>query len=961
MSESVNTSDRLSELMRDTSFKIEAVLRILFLLVLSAVYSTAQDAPLKLELNDPRESEIKGGETQVFGLSLETGRTARVEIVQYGVDVSLAAVDPAGEKFIKAESPSGFYGDDLILVTAKVAGEYRIEVTPADPRAGKGKYTITLREIRPTAADDFAVNEAAGRLTGLAEAATVAKYKGTLEGRRDALAKWDEVIELSKIKRDRVWEGVALVAKGLIYEQLGELQNALDVYLKSLAIWKDLGNLQYEGSCVNNIGSVYTGLGEYEKSIAYYGEAIEIQREIGDRKSVGIYLNNLAHSYMNLGDYYRAEKFFRQSLQIKGEDESLRGQRSLANTLNNLGTTFYLRGDTAAGLDYLQQALRLRQKIEHRWGIANSLLNVGKALRRAGEKREGFEKLSEANRRAREVGDRQLEAQTLYHLAAAERESGDLDKAVEQIARGLELIERIRGELIGSEVRYAYFSTVQDYYELYIDLLVARFEKTKNEADLILALETSERSRSRSLVELLQEAKVRFREGVDPALLEDLRNSQKLINEKYVRRQDILSGTPKPEDLMRINDEINELDTRIRNLNIKIRREHPKFAELTEGRTVSVKEIQNLLDDESVLVEYKLGAARSFVWLVTGDSLEIHELPPRSEIEKKAGEFYAAVVAGQNEEIPKLSDDLSRILLAPFAGKLGRRRLVIVAEGILQYAPFSALNSPSGGFLADQNEIVVLPSASVLARLRENPARTNEKTVAVFADPVFDKNDPRIRRKSVAATDDSGFANVLRDFGSGENLPRLLASRREAREISAFVGKERALVRTDFEANLENVRNADLTRYKILHFATHGLLNTSRPELSGLVFSLYDRNGRPQEGFLSLDEIYNLRLASDLVVLSACQTALGRDVRGEGLIGISRGFLYAGSKRIVASLWKVDDAATAEFMKLFYRSHLEKEMPASAALRQAKLDMKKIPRYRSPFYWSAFTLLGDWR
>ena len=194
-----------------------------------------------------------------------------------------------------------------------------------------------------------------------------------------------------------------------------------------------------------------------------------------------------------------------------------------------------------------------------------------------------------------------------------------------------------------------------------------------------------------------------------------------------------------------------------------------------------------------------------------------------------------------------------------------------------------------------------------------------------------------------------------------KKLPRLIASRLEALNISNFARQDKINLQTDFEANIQNVANENLADYRILHFATHGLLDTSKPTSSGLIFSLFDENGREQNGFLNLDNIYNLNISSELVVLSACQTALGKDIRGEGLIGLSRGFLYAGSDRVVASLWKVDDSATAEFMKLFYRNHLEKNMSASAALRQAKLEMMKIPRYKSPFYWSAFTLLGDWK
>ncbi len=315
----------------------------------------------------------------------------------------------------------------------------------------------------------------------------------------------------------------------------------------------------------------------------------------------------------------------------------------------------------------------------------------------------------------------------------------------------------------------------------------------------------------------------------------------------------------------------------------------------------------------------------------------------------------------------QISKDLSKMLIAPVAEKLSNKRLAIVADGVLQYLPFSALINPKSEIstLIETNEIVTLPSASVLAQLRANPKllQENSKTIAIFADPVFDLQDSRIAGNSnkKPSSENTAMVRVLRDFRFGETLPRLLASRQEARNISSLIAKNKVDIQMDFDASLENVENLKLKDYRILHFATHGLLNSSRPELSGLVFSLYDKDGNKQNGFLSLNDIYNLDLSSELVVLSACQTALGKDIRGEGLIGMSRGFLYAGSKRIVASLWKVDDSATAEFMKRFYANHLQKGLTASKALQQTKIEMKKIKRYQSPYYWSAFTLMGDWK
>ncbi len=940
--------------------KTTAILNVVAVVILICANSFAQDPPTQLTLNTVLDTEIKGGQKKVYSVDLAADQTARIEVVQHGVDVGLSAIDPLGEEFIFSLSPSGLYGNDLILVTADRAGVYKVEVSPSDPRAKVGRYLIVLKEIRPTVDEDRQINAASSRILQLAGEADRLKYNGTYEGLRGAIAKWDEAITVSRIKKDKVWEGVAVVAQGLIYKQLGELQNALDSHLRSLEIWRELGNRQYEGSAVNNIGTAYTDLGEHDRSIPYFEQSADLNREVGDRLSLGFSLGNLADSYRRIGDLSKAEDFFKQSVVIKREDTTVRGKRTLAVTLKNYGYMLVLKGEAENGLALIQESLAIRREVEYSWGIADSLLTIGKI-----KQEERFENFTEANRLALEVGDRRLQAESFYLLAGTEQGRGNLDKAVENIIKGLDLIEEIRGEIVSSRSRYAYFSTVQNYYELYTELLVSRYEKTKRREDLAHSIEISERSRSRSLIELLQEAKVDFRQGVDAKLFAEQKNLQKQLNDKYSRRETLLSNKARPEQITNINAEINDLSIKMQNLNIRIRRENPKFADLTEGKTIAASDIQKLLDDETVLLNYRLGEKRSFLWFVTKNSIEIFELPRRQTIEAKARAFYDSVVANNNNQ--EVTKDLGRILLSSVAAKIGNKRLAIVADGFLQYIPFSALISPKSEVspLVETNEIVMLPSASVLAQLRADPEpmREDRKTIAIFADPVFDLQDSRIAGNASRKPNDesTSMRRILRDFRFGESLPRLLASRQEARGISNLIDKNDADVRMDFEANLENIESSNLKDYKILHFATHGLLNSSRPELSGLVFSLFDRNGIRQNGFLSLNDIYNLDLSSDLIVLSACQTALGKDVRGEGLIGMSRGFLYAGSKRIVASLWKVDDSATAEFMKRFYTNHLQEGMPASKALQQTKNEMKKIKRYQSPYYWSAFTLLGEWQ
>jgi CHAT domain-containing protein len=333
---------------------------------------------------------------------------------------------------------------------------------------------------------------------------------------------------------------------------------------------------------------------------------------------------------------------------------------------------------------------------------------------------------------------------------------------------------------------------------------------------------------------------------------------------------------------------------------------------------------------------------------------------------------------------------LSRMLLGPVASQLGKKRLAIVADGALQYIPFAALPAPSPGNgewrksgvepqpLFVEHEIVSLPSASTLATLRRETAgrKPAEKSLAILADPVFTDDDTRVRRivsKAVARRADSDEKDVasrqmLRSgretgvMGPDVGFGRLLSTRREAAAISALVPERERMQALDFEASRTTALRPELGEYRIVHFATHGMLNNIHPELSGIVLSLVDEAGQQQDGFLRLQDIYNLKLSAELVTLSACQTGLGKEIKGEGLIGLTRGFMYAGAPRVVASLWKVDDRATSELMKRFYQGMLGPErLSPAGALRQAQLSIWKQRQWRAPYYWAAFVLQGEWK
>jgi tetratricopeptide (TPR) repeat protein len=926
---------------------------ILFVVIAASSYGLGQEVR-PLTSGDSVEREIKGGDTHSFVVEIAAGNTARIEIEQKGVDVALAAYSPDDKQFLTSESPSGVLGGDLILVTATANGKYRIAVTPSDSRAASGKYVIKLTEIRPTTAEDELINAAAMKITKVAEEATVFRQNGTRDGRRKAIERFNEVIELSRQKRDKVWETVALITIGLLYEQLGEVQQSLDFYSRGLALAREVGNKQYEGSSINNLAVAYLGLGEYETSVSYLTQALALQTAAGNRRGQGVVFNNLGTAYLFLGDLVKSEEFYRQALSVRREVKDDRGE---GFALNNIGQVFIQSGDYPKARDFLDQALALRKRIADKQGEAVTSRNIGKLLFKSGNNAEAAKFLNEARKLSNELGDRRVEADTLFWLASIAARSDDVSKGIEYIERGLGIIEQIRGEIINPQLRTGYFSTVPQYYELYADLLVSRGQKQNDEKDIELALQVSERARARTLVELLQEARIDIKKGEDERRLDEL---QETLNAKYRDRTTLLSGKPTPAQIEKITAEINSLDADVEALQVKIRRENPAYADLTYGSALSASEIRELLDDKTVLLEYKLGDTRSLLWLVTKSSVRVFNLPPRKAIESLATDYYKAVAGGRAGygDVARLEMELSKTLLGQVSNAIGKNRVAVVADGVLQLIPFSAMP----GLAA--NETVGLPSAGVLAELRRTAkARTSSpRKLAIFADPVFEANDSRlISAKEVSKEKYAAVGRNLRDLNRGAELQRLIASRTEAREIAGLFPASHVKTHLDFDASVDAATDERLRDYNIIHFATHGLLDTQRPESSSLVFSLFDKNGKRRDGFMRLRDVYDLELSSDLVVLSACQTALGKDVRGEGLIGLTRGFMFAGAPRVVASLWKVDDAATAEFMKRFYRGMIKEGLTPATALKKAQNELKATPRFRYPYYWAGFTLQGDWR
>ncbi|HEY3768832.1 MAG TPA: CHAT domain-containing protein, partial [Candidatus Angelobacter sp.] len=582
------------------------------------------------------------------------------------------------------------------------------------------------------------------------------------------------------------------------------------------------------------------------------------------------------------------------------------------------------------------------------------------------------------------------------------------------------------------EDRASYFATQQSMGEFYIDLLMRMDKLDPAAGHNAEAFEAAERERARSLLEMLAESRVDIRQGVDPKLLQREHEIAGLLNSN-AQRLLTLRGTGAEEKAAALKKEISDLENESQQIELAIRKSSPQYSAMTQPQPLTLKEIQQqVLDSDTVLLEYALGEERSYLWVVnpgtvSTSGLKSYELPKRSEIEKSVREVVdllsargtyvsselpqqkKARIARADARLPQAAARLSQMVLAPAAAELGNKRLVLVTDGSLQHVPFAMLPVPMPNAasattpLVAEHEIVSLPSASTVAELRKQIAGREPalKTIAVLADPVFQSDDPRVSRQAsisktaiikkeavkkdtassgsiVSATKVSSLGNEAQeensrilvhlaateaDNASGGQLrvPRLPFTRQEADRIIKLAGEKDSFEALDFNASLATATSAELGRYRYLHFATHGYLDSEQPELSAIVLALVDKNGQPQTGFLRANDIYNLKLPADLVVLSACQTGLGKEIRGEGIVGLTRGFMYAGIPRVIVSLWSVNDRATEELMAAFYQKLLKEKLTPAAALRQAQMAMMKDKQWSAPYYWAAFVQQGEWK
>lgn len=862
---------------------------------------------------------------------------------------------------------------------------------------------------------------------------------------QDSITSLNQALDIARGIGDREAEGRILHSLAVPYSAIGQGAKSLQSLEQAVAVFREIGLKEGVAASLQNLGEVARSLEQYTKALECLTEALKLCREMGDVRRESAILITLGVAQSNLGDNNKAIYYYEQSLVLA---RKMGDKRREQGALGEMALAYEYLQNFPKAIENYQSALSIARGMQARYEEAQIVHNLASAYSKAGDKQKALEGFLKALGLTRELGITIGECSTLSRLADVYLETDDLMKAEEYSTQSLSLSRKLGaqrqemsslltkaliqrklehyGEAIGHilsataliesiadgipnlDSRAKFLSSFQFYFQIHNDLLMRMNQRSPSSEVVIAAFKAVEATRARSLLLLLSASRVNLSNGVDSNLLSRESELRRSLANKLQEQSRLTSSNQPVERLTALKSEIAQLSDEYDLIKGKILQASPGYAALTRPNPLGLADIQKqVLDSDSLLLEYSLGKDNSYLWAVTRDSVKSFELQSSDKIEAEARKVSDLLTARTNaikgespesafkryqqadKDYPAAAAKLSEMILGPVAAQLGKKRLLIVADGVLQYIPFAALPAPAATGQASPNakpakpprpiftpliadhEIVNIPSATTLAVLRQQfgDRKPAPKAVAVLADPVFDKCDSRVSKQSPpgakeCAPSSTETVRAWRDL-RGNDAPlfkRLKWTGEEAKAITALVPQNARQLSLDFEASRETATSEELRKYRFVHFATHGFLNPAHPELSGVVLSLVDKTGAEQNGFLRLQDVYNLKLSADLVVLSACETALGQQISGEGIIGLTRGFMYAGAPRVVSSLWKVGDLPSSELMKRFYAGMLgPKKLPASAALRQAQLSLWRGKTWNAPYYWAAFVLQGEYK
>lgn len=795
------------------------------------------------------------------------------------------------------------------------------------------------------------------------------------------LANADEAKTLYSNSGDRRLLNKAVILRGHFLNMLGRKQEALEEYLAAEKAFPQDIDLIERGRLLSGLGFLYHELGEYELALARRRAALEIFEKENYVLGVELGLSILVEANFKIKNDEAAFDYLRRS-----EDFARRNQRffGLAAARKFVGDHYFQAEEYDLAVPFYTKALNFFDRASSLFSAASTNDMLGCVYAHKGDKRlarKYFDRSLELNER---IHNRLGVNNTLYNLARLKFSEGDLAEALKFSQASVDGTERISATVSNSKLRSSHFASVSDRFDFHVQLLMEVAEKTGDPSYAEQALQAAERARARTLLEKISMlgSGGTVRADAPPETLkaeQDLLVSYNAASDRLANLVD-LGDSQEAIDLA--DREIREIEQKLAQLHTETKAKSPFYSAIRDPASFHLTDLdQTVFEKDTLVLEYWLGQKESYLWVI-GENAAVssYRLPGREEIQGRVSalrqlisanekrpdetvEQYQERLASAERDYPKQARDLSNILLAPAAEKLAGKRIVIIADGGLHALPFSALPLP--GSTDDQpvlatNQIIYEPSLQTLALLaaKHTADTDSRRNLLVFSDPVFSAEDERLTRAEIAAAPDTRSLDNFRFIESLSSLTRLRGSGREAATILETIGSSSDQV-TGFAATREAFLNADLAGYKILHIATHAKADTERPDQSGIVFSRFAEDGGRLNEMIRLPDIYSLKLNCDLVVLSACETGIGKELKGEGVLSLNNAFIQSGSKAVLSTLWKVEDEASQILMKKFYEGIANQHLTPSESLMRAQIHLMEHPRFNSPFYWAAFTIHGD--
>jgi CHAT domain-containing protein/tetratricopeptide (TPR) repeat protein len=838
-----------------------------------------------------------------------------------------------------------------------------------------------------------------------------------------ALAPLSEALKSYKSGGDMNGIGVTSDALGDLYLQEGQYEVALGYFQSARQAFVANKEMVNASLMISKIGETYLlldNIAEAKAVFAQFGSQASppFPTDMVRHKTFFAYSRNKlgeGRADYLLGQNNTAEADFKDllaaaSLPTARDQEAMRFRVA---AVTNLGDVLFRKGDLAAARIRYNEAIQLARRdrrIDLEWAAKAGLGKTLWALSQRAQTTRLRTPDGPIDRRAAHAS-RQTQESAVKLQADAQNAYRDALEDVETV---------VEGSIRGHEARTTFLSTTSQVFEAAAALNgEMALDAKRNDPTVSTGISLrftaegfriSEQKRARSLLDVLADGHAVISAGVPPDLIK--RRSENLANQQLIGAQltgvSIAGETPK-QTFTELEAELERLAAEFESLENQIKAASPRLKSLVHTRALTLEEVQRrVLDDETALLEYSLGEQSSYLWVITRQNAALFKLPAGSTMDQLAMDLRAQLIpprlqrrnvgidvptadqqrglglstaapATDTAAFSRASHALYKVALAPAASMIGNRRLVIVADGALNFVPFEALVTTDRGgdyssldYLIKTNKVSYAPSASVTAAVRDQK-RAVGRNLLLVADPVFSVNDPRLQTGSAAiraeVTRGLGLDSAVKDVtgqatqsGSPLTLPRLAGTRIEAEQIGRLAKASGAQgdLWLDLGANEDDLKHRDIQSYRAVHVATHGVLDAMRPQFSGLVLSLVG-NKSDDDGFLRTGEVFNLRLGAPLVMLSACESGLGKVKRGEGVIGLSQAFMYAGATTVGVTLWSVADKPTAELMTDFYQRLLGPNPSPSDAMREAQLAMISGKKYSAPFYWAPFVLVGEWK